>query len=100
MKLLPMALCMALILAAAQVLAQEQKPGQPLYFPREEVKEHPSDLAPETDPYWEEEKARRQREGEPLEEVYEEPTESYYEETVRYERVEKEKKYKQPRRWE
>lgn len=100
MKLLSIALCMALILAAAPALAQEQKSGQPLYFPREEVKEHPSDLAPETDPYWEEEKARREKEGEPLEEVYEEPTESYYEETTHFERVDKKKKHRQPRRWE
>ena len=100
MKLLPIALCMVLILAAAQALAQEQKPGQPLYFPREEVKEHPSDLAPETDPYWEEDKAKREREGKSLDELYEKPTESYYEETVRYERVDKKKKHKQPRRWE
>lgn len=90
----------ALFLAALPAAAQQQE-GQPLYFEKGEVGEHPSDLAPEGDPGFHEEVKRRQQRGESLDDLYDEPTESYYEESVRYERVDKNKKrHKQPRRWE
>ena len=79
----------------------QQKAGQPLYFPKGEVQEHPSDLAPESDPEWAKEKARLQREGRSVDELYDEPKETIYEETVRYERIdESSKKHSQPQRWE
>ncbi|MBN1282723.1 MAG: hypothetical protein JXA24_02985 [Proteobacteria bacterium] len=47
-----MALVVAGVLAAAPLAAgaQEQQPGQPLYFPKEELKERPSDLHMGSDP--------------------------------------------------
>ncbi|MBT3182779.1 MAG: hypothetical protein HN337_09790 [Deltaproteobacteria bacterium] len=83
--------------------AQEQEAGQPLYFNRDDVKEHKSDLAPHTDPYWQQEKARYRREGRPLEEVYDNPNETIYESTTSIKRLDgggsSESDKKPPTRW-
>ena len=60
----------------------EQKSGEPLYLP---PKEYESDLAPETDPYWKEEKKRYEQTGE---DPHDEPAETYYER----------REYKRPKR--
>lgn len=80
-------------------LCGEQESGQPLYFDKGSVNQHESDLAPETDPRWEQEKAKRESRGESMDELYEEQPEVKTEETIHYERVKK-GSHKQPRRWE
>jgi len=46
-----------LILAAGSVsFAEEQKEGQQLVFPKDQVEEHPSDLHMGSDPYYKKEK--------------------------------------------
>jgi len=80
-------------------ISQEQQPGQPLYFPKEDYEEHPSDLAPHTDPFWEQEKAKRERAGQPLDELYDDPPETYYEQTIEFKRVDEDKEQKPPSRW-
>ncbi|HPQ81632.1 MAG TPA: hypothetical protein PLZ86_07920, partial [bacterium] len=64
----------------------EQVPGQPLYLPADQYTQHPSDLAPETDPHWERyEKDRQKRieEGKPVEDPYEYSAPMIREETIR-----------------
>lgn len=75
----------------------EQKPGQPLYLPAGEYKQHPSDLAPETDPQWEsyqQDRQKRIEEGKQVEDPYEYSPTVIREETVRYEVVDDKKKKK------
>lgn len=89
--------------APAPSLAQEQKPGQPLYLPGDQYHEHQSDLAPHTDPYWrrfQQQQQQRIQQGKPPENPYDNPTETIYERTERYEVVdEPAKAAKPPSRW-
>ena len=41
-----------ILLSALSAHAQEQKPGQPLYFPKEQVKDRPMDLHMGSDPQY------------------------------------------------
>ena len=41
-----------ILIASAGLSAQEQKEGEPLMFPKDQVKEHPSDLHMGSDPYY------------------------------------------------
>jgi hypothetical protein len=45
-------LAVSLLLAAALAAAQEQRPGEPLYLPKEDTIGHPSDLHMGSDPYY------------------------------------------------
>jgi len=91
---------LTLLMISSSAISGEQKSGQPLYFDKGSTKEHKSDLAPETDPHWEREKARREARGESMDELYEVEPEIKVEETIRYERVDGKKSHKQPKRWE
>ena len=51
-RLLVLAVLVALTAPAAGAWAQQQEEGQPLYFPKEDVREHPSDLHVGSDPQY------------------------------------------------
>lgn len=70
----------------------QQEPGKPLYLP---PKEYPSDLAPESDPDWQEKKKSYQQRGE---DPRDKPVESHYEQTIRYRELKKEKPRSRHRR--
>lgn len=88
---------LSIVITAAVVIgvllfAQEQKPGQPLVFPKDQVKEHPSDLHMGSDPYYNKEKHKYEgtdEKGYPRE--YD-PNVEYREETTTYKKVDKKKK--------
>lgn len=92
-----------LLLLTTACLAEEQTPGQPLYFPREKYQDHDSDLAPHTDPYWrrfQEQQGERTKKGLPQENPYDKPVESIYESSTHYEIVDDGKKgTPPPTRW-
>lgn len=92
------------LLFSASISAEEQRPGEPLYFPKGEYKGHESDLAPHTDPHWkkfQQQQQQRMQQGKPIEDPYSDPQETIYESTTRYEIVDdqKEKAKKPPSRW-
>ena len=87
---------------SSTVLAQEQEPGKPLYLPGDKYKEHPADLAPNSDPHWKEYEQGRQKKiqaGKRVENPYDEPADSVYEKNTRYEIVKDRNKSSPPKRW-
>jgi hypothetical protein len=99
-KIISITIILTVISIASVAISGEQKSGQPLYFDKGSITQHESDLAPHSDPRWEQEKARREAAGESMDELYREPPEIKVEETIRYERVKKKRSHKQPQRWE
>ena len=89
--------------AAAENRELGQKPGQPLGIPADQFKQRPSDLAPETDPRWDQFQQQQQQrieQGKSPEDPYYEPPTVIREETTRYEIVDDAKKKKKPaNRW-
>ena len=89
--------------AAAENRELGQKPGQPLGIPADQFKQHPSDLAPDTDPKWNQYQQQQQQridQGKSPEDPYYEPPTVIREETTRYEIVDDAKKKKKPsNRW-
>ena len=68
---------------------EEQQSGKPLVFPKEMVKEHPSDLHMGSDPYYEQEKHLHENAGSD-EEGYRkdyDPDMQYYERDVKIKKV-------------
>lgn len=74
------------------LLAQEQKPGQPLLFEKGKFKEHPSDLHMGSDPYYEKEKHKIEGTDETGYPREYDPNVEYTEETTTYKVIDKKKK--------
>ena len=94
-------LCAALVAAIAlPAFAQEQKAGQPLYFPKDEVKERPSDLHMGSDPGYKPDAYPPQGSDETGYPATIDPQQENVEEKVIYKRVDDyEKDVKPPSRW-
>jgi len=91
-----LALVVVIALSAPLIsFAQEQKPGQPLYFDPEKHGGHQSDLQPEQDPYFQQEKAKRERKGQSMDDLYHEDTHTIREEKLYFRRVDKTKETKE-----
>lgn len=87
---------LSIIITAAVVIgvllfAQEQKPGQPLVFPKDQVKEHPSDLHMGSDPYYQKEKHKYEGSDEKGYPREYDPNAEYRESTTTYKVIKKKK---------
>ena len=102
MKIFSLLFCIFCLVLSSSLFAEEQEPGKPLYLPAEKYKEHPADLAPDSDPHWKPYEADRQKRikaGKRVENPYDEPAESVYEKTTRYEVIKEKNKSSPPKRW-
>jgi uncharacterized protein YxeA len=81
----------AVVLIGVFLCAQEQKPGQPLVFPKDQVQEHPSDLHMGSDPYYQKEKHKYKGSDETGYPREYDPNVEYKESTTTYKRIDKKK---------
>ena len=87
-----MILAFLAVISGSTAFAQEQKPGQPLVFPKDQVKEHPSDLHMGSDPYYNKEKPKYEGGDEKGYPPDYDPSMQYYESTTTIKKVDKKKK--------
>ncbi len=72
--------------------AQDQRPGQELVFPKDQVKEHPSDIHVGSDPYYRQENKKYEgTDKEGYKRDYD-PNAQYYESTTTIKKADKKKK--------
>lgn len=84
------------VILSSLAYAQEQKPGQPLVFPKDQVKEHPSDLHMGSDPYYHKEKPKVEGSDEKGYPPEYDPGMQYYESSTTIKKVDKKKKKQEP----
>jgi len=82
----------AVLAAQAFLFAEEQKPGQPLLFPKDQVKDRPSDLHMGSDPYYHLEKHKYEGSDETGYPREYDPYIEYKQSTIKYKKVDKKKK--------
>ena len=86
----------SILFAKEKQTSQEQKPGQELVFPKDMVKEHPSDLHMGSDPYYKKENKKYEGTDETGYPREYDPNSVYYESTAPHKKVDKKKNPESP----